>query len=215
MFPNRLHTSIVVVVMMLVNGCTQTLPLDPLTTQDRQLAEQIARQDSYVHDLLGDQSRLISVGLLFVKPGSPASTDNAASIHRHAEVLFFREDTQMGVRVIVDLTNKSVISSEGIPASQVPLTSEDIRKAAKLALSVTEIQQALGEDLRGFLAAAEGSAKGFEIDGLRLLGGSQNNLCTVDRCVRLLFRRGRDYLIKPNVWVDLTDGSVHVERREQ
>src|SRR5215510_5443926 len=46
----------------------QVLPLDPLTADDRGLAEKIAREDPRVRELLGEGPRPVSIALLFLKP---------------------------------------------------------------------------------------------------------------------------------------------------
>src|SRR6266404_968359 len=45
----------------------QVLPLDPLTPAERKFAEQIAREDSKVRELLGNRPQLISIALLFFR----------------------------------------------------------------------------------------------------------------------------------------------------
>src|SRR5260370_1894997 len=76
----------------------QVLPLDPLTPAERKLAEQIAREDSKVRELLGNRSQLVSIALLFLKPEGEqvAVPTEPVAIDRHAEVLFRREDEAAG-----------------------------------------------------------------------------------------------------------------------
>lgn len=194
----------------------QVLPLDPLSPGDRTLAEKIAREDPRVRELLGTRPLLVSIALLFLKPEheeSPTATKPLA-IDRHAEVLFRRED-ETGVRAIVNLSKKSVLSSDRVSSMELPLIAEDIGQAAKLALANDELRGLLAEDLKNYAAAAEAPGtrtQRYAISGLRLFSKGDDDPCTKHRCVQLMFRRGRDYLADVIVWVDLTEHHVYVER---
>ncbi len=194
----------------------QVLPLDPLTPAERKLAEQIAREDSKVRELLGNRSQLVSIALLFLKPEGEqvAVPTEPVAIDRHAEVLFRRED-EAGVRAVVNLSKRSLVAVDRITSMELPLTPEDISQAAKLALADAELRSALGEELKSYAAAAESPgarAQQFAITGLRLFSKGEDDPCTKHRCVQLMFRRGRDYLADTTVWVDLTERHVYVER---
>jgi len=194
----------------------QALPLDPLTLEERKLSEQIAREDSKVRELLENRSQLVSIALLFLKPDGEqvAVPTKPVAIDRHAEVLFRRED-EAGVRAVVNLSKRSVVSAERVTSMELPLTPEDISQAAKLALADAELRTALGEELKSYTAAAEAPGartKQFAITGLRLFSKGEDDPCTKHRCVQLMFRRGRDYLSDTTVWVDLTERHVYVER---
>jgi len=194
----------------------QVLPLDPLTPAERKFAEQIAREDSKVRELLGNRPQLISIALLFLKPEGEqvAVPTKPVAIDRHAEVLFRRED-EAGVRAVVNLSKRSLVAAERITSMEVPLTPEDISQAAKLALEDAELRKALGDEVKGYSAAAESPGartQQFAITGLRLFSKGEDDPCTRHRCVQLMFRRGRDYLADTTVWVDLTERHVSVER---
>lgn len=194
----------------------QVLPLDPLTPAERKLAEQIAREDSKVRELLGNRSQLISIALLFLKPEGEqvAVPTKPVAIDRHAEVLFRRED-EAGVRAVVNLSKRSLVTADRITSMELPLTPEDISQAAKLALADPELRSALGEEIKSYAAAAESPgtrAEQYAITGLRLFSKGEDDPCTKHRCVQLMFRRGRDYLADTTVWVDLTEHHVYVER---
>jgi len=194
----------------------QVLPLDPLTADDRGLADKIAREDPRVRELLGDRPQLVSIALLFLKPEheESAAPTKPVAIDRHAEVLFRRED-EVGVRAVVNLSKRTVVSAERVTSMELPLTPEDISQAAKLALADVELRSALGDELKSYAAAAEAPdarTKQFAITGLRLFSKGEDDPCTKHRCVQLMFRRGRDYLSDTTVWVDLTERHVYVER---
>jgi hypothetical protein len=194
----------------------QALPLDPLTPAEQKVAEQIAREDSKVRELLGERPLLISVTLLFLKPEGEQAVvpTKPVAIDRHAEVLFRRED-EAGVRAVVNLSKRSVVAAERITSMELPLIQEDITQAAKLALADKELQSVLGDELKSYAAATESPgvrSQQFAITGLRLFSKGEDDPCTKHRCVQLMFRRGRDYLADATVWVDLTERHVYVER---
>lgn len=194
----------------------QVLPLDPLTPAERKLAEQIAREDSKVRELLGDRSQLVSIALLFLKPEGEhvAVPTKPVVIDRHAEVLFRRED-ETGVRAVVNLSKRSLVTAERMTSMELPLTPEDISQAARLALADAELHSALGEELKSYAAAADSPGtrrQQFAITGLRLFSKGEDDPCSRHRCVQLMFRRGRDYLADTTVWVDITERHVYVER---
>src|SRR6266853_3044210 len=194
----------------------QVLPLDPLTSAERKLAEQIAREDPKVRELLGNRSQLVFIALLFLKPEGEqvAVPTKPVAIDRHAEVLFRREG-EVGVRAVVNLSKRSLVAAERMASMELPLTPEDISQAAKLALEDAELRKALGDEVKGYSAAAESPgtrAQQFAITGLRRFSKGEDDPCTRHRCVQLMFRRGRDYLADTTVWVDLTERHVSVER---
>ena len=194
----------------------QTLPLDPLTPAERKVAEQVAREDPKVRELLAERPVLISISLLFLKPEGEQEVvpTRPVAIDRHAEVLFRRED-EAGVRAVVNLSKRSIVAAERITSMELPLIQEDIIQAAKLALVDKELRDVLGDELKGYAAAAESPGartQQFAITGLRLFSKGEDDPCTKHRCVQLMFRRGRDYLADTTVWVDLTEHRVYVER---
>jgi Cu2+-containing amine oxidase len=198
----------------------QPLPLDPLTSADRALAERIATEDSRVRELIGTgPHHLVSVDLLFLKPEkeeSPAPVQ-AVEIDRNAEVIFRRED-ESGVRAIVNLTKRTVTFVSRIESRQIPLTQEDIVEAARLAVENEELRHELGTEQEGFAAAAKssrGATGRYAVTGLRLFTQDEDDPCYKHRCVRLMFRRDQDYLVQPVVMVDLTTRQVNLERRDQ
>ena len=197
------------------------LPLDPLTAEDRRLAEEIAGADAKVHGLFaGATYRFVSIELLPLKPDqeSKGAPTQPLTLDRHAAMLYRRAGDESGLRVVVNLTKRSIVSSSEVTSAEVPLTPEDINEAAQLALTNKELRSALSSDAEGYAAASKSPGTHtdrFAITGLRLFSSDEKDPCKTHRCVRLMFRRDRDYLGQPMVWVDLTDRQVHVEGRQQ
>lgn len=188
----------------------QPLPLDPLTAQEKRLAEDLASNDLRVKERLGTgRQRLIHSVFLAIKPEDESKTRedwiHPIQIGRHAEVIFYRYDGNLGVRAVTDITDiqhglvKEVVSYDG---DEVPLAPEEVDEAGKLALQVEEVRGKLGD-----------KPHAFKIEGLRILTIDKKDFCYGHRCVGLLFRRGAFYLAEFPVTVDLTTLTVRVGRR--
>lgn len=183
---------------------SQRSPLDPLTKEERQRAERAARADARVLELLGSgRQRLISVEFLAVKPEDPAQTqqtqDRRIEIGRHAVVLLYRYDGDFGVRSVVDLQQGVVLQAARVRGDEVPISEEEIREAARLALQNREV--------RGILGPA---AERYVVEGLREFPSDEADPCAQHRCLALQFRLGNLNLAATRVVVDLTTQTVSV-----
>jgi hypothetical protein len=184
------------------------LPLDPLTAAEREAAERVARAEARVTELLGPgRYKLISVEFLALKPEDPrlaTETDGPIQIGRHAEVLFYRYDGDVGVRVVVDVAQETVRDVSRVDGQAVPLSEEEVVEAGELALHDETVIGRLGPDRRQ-----------YKIEGMRILATRESDPCYRHRCVDLLFRRGPHYLVAFPVTVDLTSRDVMVQRGKQ
>ena len=196
------------------SGSGQQLPLDPLTAEERAHAERLARADGRIKEILGEAGvRLVSIEVAAIKPESLGDAERMA---RHAEVILFRPEGEVGVKVLVNLQQKSVMQVQKLNGAQVPLTSEDLHEAFELAQRHKEVERMLGSSAKGFQMQPAGARIAVplenEVTGLRVRGKNEEDPCTRHRCVELFFRRGSDYLSEQSVVVDLTEKKVYVER---
>jgi len=194
----------------------QTLPLDPLTSEEKVIAERVAKADSHVGELLGTgRQRLIYVEFLALKPEDEQKTRETPGrpiqIGRHAEVLLYRYDGDLGVRAVVDLEKQAVKEVSRVDGEQVPLTSEDVAEALELALQNERLRTKLGPEVQQY--RVEGGR--YRVEGMRILATDESDPCWKHRCLDLLFRRGQFYLAEFPVTVDLTARTVRLERRTQ
>lgn len=188
--------------------------LDPLTPEEQAAAERLARNDTKVKQLVGEQGvRLVSATPVILKRGeSPEKID----VHqREIEVVLFRPQGEVGARVIVNLRQNAVASAQRLTGSQVPLTSDDLKEAFELALRDAQVQKALGAAAQSFHVETERTEPAAEnaVTGLPIRSNDPKDPCSKHRCLQLLFRRGTDFLSEPVVTVDLTAKHVSVERR--
>ena len=222
------RVAILVCVLGVLAGCmkrTGTTPsrggplraLDPLTAAETREAEQIARADSRVTQLLGTgRARLVFVDFIAIKPATlEASRDpDRLTLDRTAEVVFYRFDNDSGARVIVNVGRKSLISAERMEGIDVPLNREDLAEAVQLALRNDQTRQLLGADVARFerLEVAKSNAALRDqnaVRGLRVVPVDANDPCAGKRCVQLLFQKDGGYLLD-TVIVDLTGQSVRI-----
>jgi hypothetical protein len=193
------------------------LPLDPLTPEERATAERAARADKRVKDLLGEGNiRLISVELLAMKVEKPSEE---ARPTRQAEVVLFRPERDIGVRVAVNLERNVVEDANRLSGTQVPLNADDLAEAFELAMKNDELVKVLGPAAGSYRLEIRPGERTLErseygVTGLRVRGTTAKDPCFRDRCMQLFFRKGNSFLSEPLVTVDLTARKVTLERRK-
>jgi len=198
---------------------TRTRPerraLDPLTSDERSLAAYVAQEDSRVKELLGGvgaRIRVVSVLPVLIKTESPEKFDVK---QRQIEVVLFRPEGEVGVRVIVNLRKQNVVAVSRLTSDQVPYTNDDLADAFQLASRDPEVMKALGPEAQTFQvrpAAPSRTTPKNVVEGLPVRSSDPNDPCSKHRCLWLMFRRGNEYLSEPSVTVDLTDKRVYVEK---
>ncbi len=203
----------------------RTLPLNPLTSEEKKLAERVALADPRVKELLGTgRHKTVIVSLLALKPEGleheQAIQKRPEGFARNAEVVFFSYDGEFGIRAVVNLDRRVVTEAARIESRDVPLDDDDVAEAFQLALRNSEVVRILGPAAKRFKtrSAAKAAAPGgdqYRVEGLRVSGTEEKDPCWNHRCLRLLFRQKGIYLSEPIVVVDLTARQVHLERREQ
>jgi len=197
-------------------------PLDPLTPAERRQADEIARADGRVKELLGaGRTRLVYVDFIAIKPNdaspAPDSPTRPMAIGRHAEVVFYRYDDDSGVRAIVDLQTRAVAQVARIESAEVPLNAEELSEAMALALKNEAVTSLLGADAKTFQVgdtAARGVRPRNVVHALRVVATSDSDPCWKHRCAQLFFRRG-DVSLTDSVVVDLTAQQSRVERGQR
>jgi hypothetical protein len=197
--PVVLALTVVLTSAALLGQETQTQPLDPLTDGERAEIERLVQADTRVRELVGAAARTNYVELLALK--APDSDEPA----RHAEVLLLREDSRFGARVVVALGAKpAIVTVERVNESAVPMTDAELQSAAKLADANADVRRALSDQRERPV-----------VEGLRIATQDKSDPCYAQRCVRLLYRFGSDYLSEPIVIVNLSKGSVQIQRRKR
>lgn len=191
-----------------INQPSRPLPFDPLTNEERELAGRLATADSRVKERLGTaRQRLISVELAPVKPANPQSEAT-----RFAEVIYYRYDTDQGLRALVDLGQQAVREVTPVASAVVKLSAAEVTEAFTLAKRNQQVISFLGTNAERFAVATPGTDQQYRVEGLRLQSGSKQDPCFRHRCVSLFFRQGNAYLAGVSVIVDLSVQTVRTER---
>jgi Cu2+-containing amine oxidase len=117
-------------------GPAQILPLDPLTSEEKQTAERVARDDRRVKALLSEHHMLAYVAFIAMKPDDEAKTreiwPRSIQIGRYAEVVFSRENGNDGFQVIVSLKSQEVNHVQPIDRNRVPVPpKKSLRDSAR------------------------------------------------------------------------------------
>jgi len=196
------------------------LPLDPLTASERALTDTIVRSDPRVREFLaGGPSRLINVDFIAVKTPRESDPRNEVPLRRTAEALLYRYDTNQGIRVLVDLERRAVTDMARVPGESVPINSDEVALAAKIALADRRVLQLFGGRMPQFRIASgpatleEGDQP--RIEGLRTIGATAEDPCYRRRCVVLFFRVNNRYVQMNRVFVDLISQRVIIREGEQ
>lgn len=185
------------------SGLSQ-LPLDPLTPREAELAQRLARADGRVRELVGQRRSVI--GATWFLALKPDTVDVARDRQRDSEpiraamVLFYVYDGDYGVRGLVDLGRSTVLKVDRLDNEPIPFAEEEIAAAQRLALREPRLREALGT-----------GAGESRVEYLGVTPVDERDPCFRHRCVQLLFRRGRAFLMRPIVIVDLTTQTVRLE----
>lgn len=170
--------------------------LDPLSSEEKAIAERLVRADQRARELLGERATLASIEFLAMK-GRDA--DDAV---RHADLLFARPDTEFGARAIVRLgATPSIVEFTRVDRKSVPMTDADVQEVWRIALADPAYRRRLTRD--------PGRLKP---EALRIYTEDRNDPCFSGRCFYLIVRDGDYYVSNASVTVDLATKRILPER---
>ena len=176
---------------------TPAQALDPLSAEEKAIAEKLVRGDQRARELLGERATLASIEFLAIKGRRGA--DDAV---RHADLLFARPDTDSGARAIVRLgTAPAVVEFTRVDRKSVPMTDADVQEAWKIALADPTYRRRLTRDPGGLIPEA-----------LRIYAEDRQDPCFSGRCFYLIVRDGDYYVSNASVTVDLATKRILPER---
>lgn len=119
-----------------------------------------------------------------------------------AQVTHYRTDGDLSIVHRVNLSSGRVEHLHQASDKATSLSREEFDIARDLALADERVQAALGK------------RSGLEVEPMVVRGGTKDEKGRGHRLVRMLFKDGRDYLHRPVVFVDLTDGTVLIEEKD-
>lgn len=166
-----------------------------LTASERSAASELAQKAL-------ERARLRTPGPLYLV-GTELLRDKRAEergvFDRQAMVTHYRYDGDLTILTRVNVTRGEVERIDTVPHLPAALAPEEFRRAKDLALADVRVQRAL---------ARFGEVT---IEPLAIRTASRDDPIFGHRLVRLLFRKGPDYLREPVVVVDLTTAQVILE----
>jgi hypothetical protein len=170
--------------------------LDPLTADEKAIAERIVRGDARARELLGERATLASIEFLALKGRRPDE------VLRHADLLFSRPDGDFGARAIVRLgAETGIVEFTRVDRKSVPMTEADVQEVFRIALADPEYRRKLNR-----------SPDGLRPEALRIYTENRNDPCFSGRCFYLILRDGDFYVSAASVTVDLTTKRILAER---
>ena len=212
----RFYTSSVTALFVIAGGVFSAGC--PLTPEEKQAAERIARADPAVIQLLDrGRTELVYVTFFQLKPAAPGADrdPDRLVVERAAEVVFYRFDGDYGIRAIVNLVSKKV-SIQRLEGADVPISQQDWTDALRLALNDQGVKNMLGADIDKFqrLTQAKSNAatlKQNAVRSLQVTTNDPNDPCYRNRCMQLLFRKEGMYRLDSAI-VNLTSGTVRIQK---
>jgi Cu2+-containing amine oxidase len=168
---------------------------DQLTSTEERKAMTLAEQsiDAERYRLTGKRLYAVSAEVFRDK-----EAEDAKGLERQALVTHYQYEGDVAIFTVVNITQSAVMNVERVPHAPVPLSQEEFVEAKQLALADPEIRDAL----RPYKDR-------LTIDPLVTRTSSEKDPLFGHRVVSLLFRVGSDYLVTPQVMVDLTSESGH------
>jgi hypothetical protein len=185
-----------------------------ITSQERLAVEQAALADPRVRAIVGEgQARIATAGVELDKAEAEAFLSGRSTTPptRRVTVVLTNPQTQQAARVLIEPSQNRVLSVESAPAADVPFLRDDAQEALALAKADPNLRRAVGETLDRYELLESGSEARlpFAAQALPLRSTDPRDLCSVDRCIDLIFRTENGYL-SLRAHVDLTRRTVEI-----
>jgi hypothetical protein len=192
-------------------------PLAPLSESEMRRAVEVARNDARTVELVGKDARVGTVQFIVPKkPEQALDPDKVVDLGRHAAVYLSSRDTRRGAWVLVDLRAGKVAEARDLKSRDVPFGQEELELAWAIAQRSPEVMAGLGEGAARFAVRPAGEKRKpeREVLGMPIRGRDDNDPCATNRCLALIFRKGRTFRQGVEVVVDLSRESATFSRRE-
>jgi hypothetical protein len=191
----------------------------PMTTEERRTAENVALSDARIRAIVGEGARrTIITGMEANKAEAEAFLEGRSTTppRRLVSVVLFNPQTNQAAHALVSVSEGRVISAESISVSDVPFVRDDADQALVLAKADAGVRRAVGEMLDRYEIIGSGSDVRipFAAQALPVRSSDPRDLCSVDRCIDLIFRTENGYL-PVRAHINLTRRGVEVHGRGQ
>jgi hypothetical protein len=185
-----------------------------LTTEERLAVESAAVADARTRAIVGEaEPRVLTTVTKVDKAEAEAFLEGRSTTPptRHVTVVIMNPQTRQAARALVEPSQKRVLAVESIAAANVPFLRSDADQALALAKADPNVRRAVGDTLERYEIHESGSDARvpFVAQALPLHSTDPRDVCSVDRCVDLIFRTEAGYL-PLRAHVDLTRRTVEV-----
>lgn len=196
---------------------TATAPqTSTITAEKRALIEKTVLSDPRVRQIIGTETPRVLVGEAHADKAEAeaflAGATQKQPTH-YVSVIIFNPKTNKAVHSLMSLEQQKLLQVQEINPADVPMTREDAEEALALAKASQEVRRAVGPQLERFILVEPGNTQRVPLAAqvLPLRTPDQNDPCSTDRCVDLIFRTEKGYLpVRPTV--DLTKRTVTLSK---
>ena len=185
-----------------------------LTTEERLKVEQAVVAEPRVRAIIGEgQPRVVTSAVEVDKAEAEAFLAGRTPTPptRRVTVLLINPQTQQAAKALVEPAQNRVLSVESIAALDIPFLRDDADRALALAKADPNVRRAVGDTLERYEILESGSDARvpYAAQALPLRSSDPRDVCSVDRCLDLIFRTENGYL-PLRAHVNLTKGTVEV-----
>jgi hypothetical protein len=186
----------------------------PITTEERLLIERAILSDQRVRAIVGEgQPRITTTDVQFDKTEVEAFLAGRSTTPptRRVTVVLINPQTQQAARAVFEPSQNRVLTVESIAASDVPFLPDEVEQALALAKADPNVRRAVGDSLDRYVILESGNEAlvPFAAQALPLRSTDPRDVCSVNRCVDLIFRTENGYLAF-RAHVDLTRRTVEM-----
>jgi hypothetical protein len=187
----------------------------PITTEERLTIERTILSDERIRAIVGDgQPRIVISAEELDKAEAEAFLTGRSTTPptRRLTVTLINRQTQQAAQALIEPSQSRVLAVRSVAASDIPFLRDDVDQALALAKADANVRSAVGDSLERFEVLESGSeARGpFAVQALPLRSTDPRDVCSVDRCVDLIFRTENGYL-PFRAHVNLTRRSVEIQ----
>ena len=186
----------------------------PITTEERFAIERTILSDPRVRAIVGEgQPRIAITDVEFDKAEAEAFLAGTSTTppRRRVTIVLINPQTQQAARTLVEPSQGRILMVESIAASDVPFVQQEAEEALALAKADPNVRRAVGDTLDRYVILESGSEARvpFAAQALPLRSTDPRDICSVDRCIDLIFRTESGYL-EFRAHVDLTRRTVEI-----
>ena len=185
-----------------------------ITTEEKLLIERAVLSDPRIRAIVGEgQPRITSTDVQFDKAEAEAFLTGRSTTlpTRRVTVVLINPQTQQAARALIELSQNRLLTVESIAASDVPFLPEEAEQALALVKADVNVRRAVGDSLDRYVILESGNEARvpFAAQALPLRSTDPRDICSINRCVDLIFRTEQGYL-PFRAHVDLTARTVEM-----